>query len=560
MRTRNQEPNVDIDSLVDLICDHTLSAERQSEARRLLHGMLGPYADSVLRACGHAAVSRRDADALREQLGQLPAAPQLRGVVTGVHNGRVRLLLGGTERLLARPEGMTVGIGQTVLTDADARRVVAAGDFLVGGQTYAFCEHLEGRHALVRPLREAAQDDARQLALIADCVDLSTLAMGDRVLGWSIDYGNVILVTRRLGALPPPIADDLGVARHIARDDIVGLDDVIDEVELPFLAPASPEYAAVLAHANRALVGVVLQGPTGCGKSTVAEHFVCVVRRRGGRALYRTASHYLSKWVGEGAARLRADFELLDGAYNEAGVRPLLVIDELEAIALDRSQPWALNAGHLEVLDTLLSLLTRTEVRMIGISNVANRYLEAALVRDGRLRIVCFPATLNPEQVATLVAKSLAGVSLARDDGSLDAGDGLAREFGDALSDLIFAPAGALAELVRVQLADGRVLSFGACDLASAAAIADGIVRPTLARAARRDLRGARKMPLPLTLDELRAGTVQYFVQRCSTITRDNVRSLLPERIAEDQAVAKVERVATNAGTDSNWNAKEDTP
>jgi energy-coupling factor transporter ATP-binding protein EcfA2 len=541
MANRNPRPGVDINSLVDLNCDHTLDAEQQAEARTLLHDAFGPYADPVLRACGRAAARGREADTLREQLGQLPAAPQLRGVVTGVHNGRVRLLLGGTERLLARPEGLTLGIGQTVLTDAEARRVVAAGDFLVGGQTYAFCERLEGRHALVRPLRDAAQDDGRQLALIADCVDLNTLTSGDRVLGWSLDYGNVVLVTRRLGALPPPIADDLGVGRPVRREDIVGLDDVIDEVDLLFLSSASPAYAALLRHVNRALAGVVLQGPTGCGKSTVAEYFVGAVRQRGGRALYRTASHYLSKWVGEGAARLRADFERLDDAYRDTKVRPLLVIDELEAIALDRSQPWALNAGHLEVLDTLLSLLTRTEARMVGISNVANRYLEAALVRDGRLRVVCFPATLGPEQVATLVAKCLAGIPLAADGGS-GGSDALAREFGDALSDFIFAPAGGLAELIRVQLADGRLLNFGARDLASAAAIADGIVRPTVARATRRDLRAGRATPLPL--DDLRTATLHYFAERCRALTRDNVRSVLPDRLPEDQAVVKVERLA----------------
>lgn len=121
--------------------------------------------------------------------------------------------------------------------------------------------------------------------------------------------------------------------------------------------------------------------------------------------------------------------------------------------------------------------------------------------------------------------------------------ESLAREFGETVSDLIFAPAGVLAELLRVQLADGRVLTFGARDLVTPAAIADGIVRPTLARAAQRDLRAGRPAPLPLTLDVLRVATVQYFIERCATITRDNLRSVLPDRIPEDQAVVKVERM-----------------
>jgi hypothetical protein len=120
----------------------------------------------------------------------------------------------------------------------------------------------------------------------------------------------------------------------------------------------------------------------------------------------------------------------------------------------------------------------------------------------------------------------------------------LAREFGDVVSDLVFAPNGPLAACLRVQLADGRVLVFGARDLATPAAIADGIVRPLLARVAQRDLRAALPDPLPLTLDELTRATREYFVERCRSITRDNVRSLLPGRIPEDQGIAKVDTVA----------------
>jgi hypothetical protein len=119
----------------------------------------------------------------------------------------------------------------------------------------------------------------------------------------------------------------------------------------------------------------------------------------------------------------------------------------------------------------------------------------------------------------------------------------LARAFGESVSDLVFAPNGPLAELLRVQLADGRMLTFGAPDLATPAAIADGIVRPLLARVAQRDLRAALPDPLPVTLDELMQATLTYFVERCRSVTRDNVRSLLPGRIPEDQAVTRVERV-----------------
>ena len=120
----------------------------------------------------------------------------------------------------------------------------------------------------------------------------------------------------------------------------------------------------------------------------------------------------------------------------------------------------------------------------------------------------------------------------------------LAREFGELVSDLVFAPNGPLAELVRVQLADGRLLVFGARDLATPAAIADGIVRPLLARVAQRDMRARRPEPLPLTRDELECATLAYFADRCRSLTRENVRSVLPGRIPDDQGVVKVERVS----------------
>jgi hypothetical protein len=180
---------------------------------------------------------------------------------------------------------------------------------------------------------------------------------------------------------------------------------------------------------------------------------------------------------------------------------------------------------------------------MIGISNVANRFLETALLRDGRLRVVMFPPTLTAVQVEELVAKCLAGVRLASEEAGVEDAEG-SRRFAQALSDLIFAPSGALAEVLRVQLADGRVLSFGARDLATASAIADGVVRPTLARIAQRDMRARLPQPQPLRLEELRAAAARYVADRCAAITRDNVRSVLPERLPEDQAVIKVERVA----------------
>jgi hypothetical protein len=537
MRGKLPDGPEELNELIDLVCEPGVLVERQAEARKLVQRCLGPVAGPVLRACDQAAGAKRERAAMAREMERYLTGPQLRAVVTATHNGRVRVAIGGAERELPRPPELTLAVGQTVLTDADGRAVLGAGEPLVGGQSFVFCELLEDRRALVRPLRESPHEDLRQVALIGDAVALDTLVPGDHVLGWSLDYGNLVLVTRRLGPLRAPVADDPGAPRPVRREDIIGLEDVLEKVDLLFLASDAPGYAELLAETEGSIVGYCFQGVTGAGKSLLAQCLMSEVRARGGRALARTSSYYLSKWVGEGSERLRADFAMLESAYGESGIRPLLVIDELEAIALDRNIAAGAHAGYLDVLDTLLHELTRTSARVIGISNVAGRLIDPALERDGRLPLLPFPPTLTAAQVAAIVAKRLARVSLA-------AGD--ARSFGEMVSDLVVAPDGPLATLFRVQLADGRVLTFGARDLASPAAIADGVVRPTLLRLVRRDLGASRPRPAPLTLDELRDATLAYFTQRAATITRESVRSVLGGRLPEDQAVIKVEALVHN--------------
>jgi hypothetical protein len=414
MRARPRlAPATDVETVIELLCDPDPSPERQGAVREFVIEHFGAFADAMLRVGGRAAAAQREAAGLREQLDRIIGGTQLRGIVTAVTDERVRVQIGPTERVLARPPDLPLGLGQIVYTDGSGQAVLGAGGYLIGGSAHVFVERLEGRHVLVRALRDG-QDEARQLALVADCVELDALERDDHVLGYGgIELGNVVLVTRRLGpARPPMVADELGTLRATRREDIVGLDNVLDRLERLFLTAPSPGYARLLAEADRAQVGVVLAGPPGSGKSLVADYIASRVRARGGQAVVRTASSYLIKWVGDGSAKLRSEIAALEKSWGETGVRPLLVIDELEAIALDRSQGLGLHGGTLDVLDTLLALLTRSNVRMIGISNVADRYLDTALLRDGRLPIVQLPATLDARGVARVVANCLANVAL----------------------------------------------------------------------------------------------------------------------------------------------------
>ena len=524
----------ELNELIDINCEADLPPERQAAVRKQLRLQLGPLADPMLRLAARAAGAERRAAAIEMEMERFRNGPRLRGIVTDIQNGCVRVALGAAERVFTRPPALALDVGQTVLVDAEGRAVLDAGDFLVGGQSFVFCDWLDGRYALVRPLRDTASDTARQLALVSAQVDRGRLAAGDHVLGWLVDAGNIVLVTSRLGPARPAVRDEAGAMRAVKRDEIVGLDEIIEEGELLFLVPSNPAFARRLAVASPALRGHVYAGVSGNGKTTLSLYFLECVRGAGGKALFRTAPEYLSKWVGDGPALLRADVAALDMAFKETGVRSLLVIDELEAIALDRTRV-AHHAGFVDVLDELLGLLSRTEVRMIGISNLAKRLLDPALTRDGRLRIVQFPSALGAEAVAALVARVLADIAIA---------DGDAHIAGERISDLIFAPSGPLAELLRVQLGDGRMLTFGAPHLTTGATIADGIVRPTIARAARRDQRGGLAEPAPLAVEELLSATRRYFATRACVITRESITSILADELPEDQTVVRVERIA----------------
>jgi len=539
-RTRTRAHTFDVDEIIDASAAPNLSPERRAEIREIIEEACGPLAEPMQHATTQAAVARRALAELQEHVRTVREGARLCGVVTGAINGRVRVRVAGVERELPRPDDVALGIGQTVLLDSEGQIVIAAGEFLDGGSTFVCVEQIDARRVLVRSLRDDASADACQLGILTDAEDVAHLETGDRVLGYAMDGGNVILVTRRLGTAGPATAE-VGASRDVRREDLVGLEHIIEETELLFLDASSPALARLVAMSSRGVVGVLFQGEPGTGKSELAQFFAGEVRRRGGQALYRTGPSYLSKWVGVGAAALRADFAFLEESYHATGIRPLLVIDEMESIGLDRRNLHGTGAGHLEVLGELMGIIPRTPVRIIAISNVANRMIDPALLRSGRLRVLSFPTALDPDGVAALGARCLGDVPLVVGDEAADPADTKLR-FAEGLSDFIFAPAGPLAELLRVQLTDGRVLSFGAAAFATGAALADGIIRPLVARGVRRDIRAGREVPSPVALEDLRAATIDHFVEWAGGITKDNVRSMLGDRIPEDQAVTKVER------------------
>jgi len=98
-----------------------------------------------------------------------------------------------------------------------------------------------------------------------------------------------------------------------------------------------------------------------------------------------SGSAFVEQWVGTGAARVRELFEL---ARQYAPV--IIFIDELDALAMDRTKSNTLNGEYLQTVNQLLTELDNLDkernqnVVVIGATNKLDN-IDAAVLRSGRL-------------------------------------------------------------------------------------------------------------------------------------------------------------------------------
>lgn len=163
---------------------------------------------------------------------------------------------------------------------------------------------------------------------------------------------------------------------QIRYEDIGGLEEELERireiVELPLRHPRL--FARLRIEAPR---GVLLHGPPGTGKTTIARALACEVKMH---FVHVNGPEVIHKFYGESEARLR---EIFEEARRRAP--SILFIDELDALAPRRSNV----AGEVEkrVVGQLLALLdgtiARGEVIVLGATNLPE-LLDPALRRPGR--------------------------------------------------------------------------------------------------------------------------------------------------------------------------------
>lgn len=170
-----------------------------------------------------------------------------------------------------------------------------------------------------------------------------------------------------------------GQVEKITWDDIV-IDKSL-ESELRSVVELLRDPGAAVAYGIKLPKGILLNGPPGTGKTTLAK----VVANEAGLSFFSLqADEVISKWVGESEKNLTRLFQ------TAARSAPAIIfIDEIDSIAKNRSEGNAQHADNLlnHLLQLIDGVVSREGIYIIGATNRAD-LVDPALKRGGRLNKV----------------------------------------------------------------------------------------------------------------------------------------------------------------------------
>jgi proteasome-associated ATPase len=136
--------------------------------------------------------------------------------------------------------------------------------------------------------------------------------------------------------------------------------------------------------------GILLHGPPGCGKTLIAKAIASSILKGNEDTkqifIYLKGGELLSKFVGETENRIKNIFDAARNTYKKTKIRPVIFIDEAEAIVPPRGSR-ASSDVDTTIVPTFLSEMDGFEgfnPFVILASNFENR-IDSAVLRPGRI-------------------------------------------------------------------------------------------------------------------------------------------------------------------------------
>lgn len=196
---------------------------------------------------------------------------------------------------------------------------------------------------------------------------------------------------------------EVGAADSSVRlGDIKGIDDVKQDIlEVVDFLKHGKELQEIGAKIPR---GVLLIGPPGVGKTMLAK---AMANEANVPFFGMSASYFASKWVGEGAERIRA-------LYSQARKSPaaIVFIDEIDAISGTMTEQGNHRTKELNQLLVELDGLSRSNVITVGATN-NEASLDPAFMRSGRFDRKCYVGLPDAKARKEIFKKYLAEIKMA---------------------------------------------------------------------------------------------------------------------------------------------------
>ncbi len=231
--------------------------------------------------------------------------------------------------------------------------------------------------------------------------------------------------------------------------------------------------------------GILFEGPPGNGKTKLARclaHYIAELVPAGKcRFMAIAGSQDYSMWLGQSEQRIIARFEAARALASDGNVPVVMFFDEIDALGRRRGADVGSTATD-RILSTFLAQLDGMQrisnLIVIGATNRAD-VLDPALLRPGRLGDVRVRITApNRQGGRAILTRYLAeGLPVVGEVANLV----------ETVLSRIYSPQSDYAELARVKLRDGRMITVGARDLVSGAMF-EKLVRMAAEEAAEREM------------------------------------------------------------------------